>query len=512
VPAHKATLGRIALDIGEWEESNAPDASAPDLAAYADDIPAFARDVLGVELWSAQIEQVESVRDHPQTLVVGANSTGKDFATSCLALWWAYVKRGPVVIQTPTQRQGRDIIMGTTRRLWHQAKLTGEMFTMGLRVAGELLIAVMTSSESSRLQGYHAGDMLNVLSEGQGIPPHGWEAAFACATGENNRILATGNPLEGVGEFYDAARSAAWHVIRVSAADHPNVVEGREVIPGGPSARWIESMAAQYGRDSEMYASRVLGVFPSGGSESSLFRPEWIETSMLLHEMQAKQSWQANSWRDSYGQTLAAAVRESSPQAGFDPARLGADMSALCVRRGPAVVHVGTWSGTDLMQTTGKLLENLRPFAHDAGPAAIVVDAPGLGAGVYDRLNEQWMEGTIRSTVKSVVDFYGSRKSTRPSRWANARAEAYWKLRERLRLLHDSTEVPDWGQVAFLPNDPRLREELLAVRFITKSDGSIQIEGKDEIRSRLGRSPDTLDAVVLAFAREPRVVARSINL
>jgi dipeptidyl-peptidase-4 len=42
---------------------------------------------------------------------------------------------------------------------------------------------------------------------------------------------------------------------------------------------------------------------------------------MMLHAMQVKQNWQATSWRDEYGETLADAVRESSPQAGFDPAR-----------------------------------------------------------------------------------------------------------------------------------------------------------------------------------------------
>jgi hypothetical protein len=350
------------------------------------------------------------------------------------------------------------------------------------------------------------------VTEAQGVESFAYEAIYACAVGDEDRVLLLGNPLSPEGAFYAASKSAAWNAIAIPASKHPNLLEGRTVIPGGPSASWVENIALTYGRDSDVFKSRVLGEFPTGGADSQLFRVEWVDLSMQLHAMQSKQAWRATSWRDSTGGTLADVYRRSSPQAGFDPARMGSDLSALCVRRGPACVHLATWGGVSLMETTGRLLLELRPFAHEAGPASVTVDAPGLGAGVYDRLSELWMEGTIRSTVSSVRDFYGSRKSTRPSRWANARAEAYWKLRERLRLLHDSQEVPSWREVAFLPSDTRLREELLAVRFVTQSDGSIAIEKKDELRSRLGRSPDLLDSAVLSFAREPRIVARSIPL
>jgi hypothetical protein len=41
---------------------------------------------------------------------------------------------------------------------------------------------------------------------------------------------------------------------------------------------------------------------------------------------------------------------------------------------------------------------------------------------------------------------------------------------------------------------------LVAIRWRATSNGKIQIEPKEELKNRLGRSPDRADAVVLAFS------------
>jgi hypothetical protein len=51
-----------------------------------------------------------------------------------------------------------------------------------------------------------------------------------------------------------------------------------------------------------------------------------------------------------------------------------------------------------------------------------------------------------------------------------------------------------------LPDDDELIGDLCAPRWWLNSTGRLQIEGKDEIRKRLGRSPDAGDAVVMAFS------------
>lgn len=162
------------------------------------------------------------------------------------------------------------------------------------------------------------------------------------------------------------------------------------------------------------------------------------------------------------------------------------------------------WGKTDTMETVGRLVTlaedypGLTPIwgparsgAWSATPATVArmagrmtVDEPGLGGGVIDRLREQSYR---------VMAFNGGRKADRPEKFANLRAEAYWHLRTLLAE----------GRIALLQDD-ELWTELLAIRWKVSSAGLIQIEGKEEIRARLGRLPDRADAVAMAFANYGR--------
>ncbi|HKK27076.1 MAG TPA: hypothetical protein VKB18_03265 [Gemmatimonadota bacterium] len=82
----------------------------------------------------------------------------------------------------------------------------------------------------------------------------------------------------------------------------------------------------------------------------------------------------------------------------------------------------------------------------------------------------------------------GGRSPRDGKRFLNARAEAYWELRELLEA----------GEIA-LPRDEKLFDELVAIRWKPTGQGKIQIESKDDLRGRLGRSPDRAAAVSMAF-------------
>ena len=64
----------------------------------------------------------------------------------------------------------------------------------------------------------------------------------------------------------------------------------------------------------------------------------------------------------------------------------------------------------------------------------------------------------------------------------------YWKVREVLK--REALELPD---------DDLLAADLIAPKYTWDYLGRIQIESKDEIRSRLGRSPDSGDALALTY-------------
>lgn len=115
------------------------------------------------------------------------------------------------------------------------------------------------------------------------------------------------------------------------------------------------------------------------------------------------------------------------------------------------------------------------------------VDVIGPGASVVDLARQDV------SAEKVVAVNFGAgvkkRDRTNLIRFVNVRAFAYWSLREALD--------PEKGDGIALPPDPELKADLCAPRYSARVNG-IQIEDKDDISQRIGRSPDAGDAVVLA--------------
>lgn len=118
----------------------------------------------------------------------------------------------------------------------------------------------------------------------------------------------------------------------------------------------------------------------------------------------------------------------------------------------------------------------------------VVVDlGGGWGSEAYRHLGEQEI------AVQGFLGIEASAATARDGKrgFLNRRAEVWWKLREALD--------PAVGSRIALPPDDKLKADLTTPRWKPVKAG-IQIEGKDEIRKRLGRSPDRGDAVTMAFA------------
>jgi len=165
---------------------------------------------------------------------------------------------------------------------------------------------------------------------------------------------------------------------------------------------------------------------------------------------------------------------------GCDIARFGTDKSAVAIRDGNTIVHLEKWGKQDTMTTAGRIMILAKKWKANR----IHVDVIGIGAGVVDRLREQGFDavgvnfgaGTDRTDKSGEVEML------------NVRAAAWWGMRER--LMEDKIA---------LPIDDELTGDLVAPRYGYTSSGKLKVESKDDIRKRLGRSPDAGDAVVLAY-------------
>lgn len=88
--------------------------------------------------------------------------------------------------------------------------------------------------------------------------------------------------------------------------------------------------------------------------------------------------------------------------------------------------------------------------------------------------------------------------------FVNKRAEAWWKFREEL------DPGQQGGSAIALPPDPQLRSDLAAPTWKLTTRG-IQIESKDDIKKRIGRSPDRGDAAVMAMSEGQKAAMLSMK-
>lgn len=210
-------------------------------------------------------------------------------------------------------------------------------------------------------------------------------------------------------------------------------------------------------------------------AEFQVFPGEWIDAAM-------------NRWKPEMRQWPMTTL-------GVDVAQGGPDSTAMCPRHEPGPNDptnvkyffdtIKVWSGRETPDgpiVAGHVVAMLRDSA------SVSIDMGG-GYGISTR-------DQLRNKVP-VEEYNGAHETSGRDRtglllFHNKRAAAHWHLKELLDPVH--------GANIALPPDPQLKQEMLSVRYI--AGRKIQIEPKETIRARLGRSPDRMDAVIqAAFAK-----------
>ncbi len=116
--------------------------------------------------------------------------------------------------------------------------------------------------------------------------------------------------------------------------------------------------------------------------------------------------------------------------------------------------------------------------------------------GVTGRIFKATLKNSVRAYQGSAPTQW--RDKARVLEFVNTRAAAWWALREALD--------PANGQEIALPPSRNLRVELCSPKWEKMATG-VKIEAKKDIKSRIGRSTDEADAVVMAWwGAERRIV------
>lgn len=492
-------LARLQRAYGRLKAAQDGAAKADDLTQYADRPYEFFHDVLeDKRLWSKQIAMIESVRDNRKTTVRGAVGVGKGHVAAGVALWWMFAKRGFCIVTGATQDQVfRNFFDYELGKLWlpRKDRLGGELYRRALVPLGmpakqigdeRLGIVGVVSKNISHMTGSHGSLVLGIVDEAQDVEDATYDALFNNAIGPDDRFLAIGNPAPpkvGTDEFYQSHQEGSgWNRIVMPTSEHPNIIEQRMVIPGGPSQQWLDDMRVLKKESSSWWRTYVLAQFPESAVDTLFSNPD-----------------------------LQGAVKNFSilPRAGrlviaIDVAKGGGDLVAIAVLRGNVceqIIYFETHGVIETEQGIVRILKELNikrarttqftsdPFESGEVEATIVIDsAPtGGGPGIIAHLENDYGYDVVRFNGASTFGL----PQEEGERYENLRAFSYWAL-------HVSMQNGTCG----IPNDPELIEELRAITyFFNKADG-VQITAKKEIMKRLKRSPDRADALMMAWSVE----------
>lgn len=515
------------------------------IQSWRDDWNKAAREMLRVRLASWQEEGLYNIQHNKRTSFCSATSMGKDFLGGVAS--WCFLLLVPkldangilqtaTVINTgPSAAQVEMIMMGEIKSRYNGSILPdlvkGGVFNFRVRqngiifetpeiIKGDKRFANYAKwrldgfkgdeHNVERWTGYHNENIMVVVTEASGIPSLIFEGIEGCLQ-NNSRLVLMHNPNRSSGEAYSSMKDTQYVSRRISAFESDNFKLGQKLAHGEISEseyqknrfsgqldyEWVKDhvnkagwtikidesevdkskhdfkFEGQWFRPSDVCKIKILAVHPES-SEDSLIPLTWIE--------EAQKRW------------LEAKRPTTNGIRAVDVAGMGRDTTTFTSRFDDYVDNITVMAyhskETVHMETAGKIKLDADKYKYT------LIDTIGEGAGVYSRLAEQEVSNVFQ--FKNSYNAVGLTDKTETRRFVNMRAYTHWAMRDWLD--------PQLNSTAMLPPDDELKAQLAEIKYIVKSDGRIIIEPKDDIKSRLGVSPDKSDGLAETFAPVDRLI------
>jgi hypothetical protein len=482
------------------QHNRATQAEAGRYQQYRENPVGYCNDILHVTLTEDQERVCNALVKYKWVLVPSANEVGKSFVQACLSSWhYDCFDPGLTIITAPSAEQIRDTVFAELRMLrpgdpaWMPA-------AMQLKSAPNHWVKGYTARHATSFHGRHIGGHVFVnFEEAEEIPQEFWVAADSMA----HLFVAWYNPILTNSEAAIRERNSKYHVVRLSALDHPNVAAGLAGrLPPFPAAITLErvldrldkwatrlpddaeltdgdiSLAGRKYRPGPIAEARILGRRPSN-AVGSVFSQELID-KLLSTVINMLPGWPI--------------------VVGLDVARDGDDYTVIHIRRGPCSIHHEKHNGWLAPQTVERikyLLGSITGNDFNARLVPIHIDDVGYGGAATDFL--------LADGYNAIgVD---SRSVCNPE-FPNIRSQLWF----------DSADLVRAGLVDISRIDPQSQsdicQQLLAPKFeyrtysrasrmVGDTDGrkftGREVEPKKKTKSTCGHSPDDADAFNLCY-------------
>lgn len=448
------------------------------VAIFRDDPVKMVRDLFGVEpdLW-----QVEALESFPKTRRLAMKACAGPGKTAVLAwIGWNFLLTRPHCMIGATSISGDNLksALWTELARWRaRSPLLMDMFEQTKseifaknsprtwRMEARTWAKDADADQiGNALAGIHAQYVMWLLDETGDYP----ESIMPVCEGIFNgnpieaHIVQAGNPTRLSGPLYRACTLARniWKVIEITAdPDDPKRTPRVSIEVAREQIR-------QYGRDNPWILVKIFGQFPPSDF-NALIGPD--EVNMAMNRIYRE---------DQLG---------NPPMIlGVDVAREGDDASVIFGRLGKQCMIPIKMRNVDGVQGAGRVSR----IWQDSNVDACFIDATG-GFG------SSWID-QLRLLNRAPIGVHFSASAHESTRYYNKRAEMYF---DAIRWIKEG---------GALPKIPELLAALTQTTYSFSKD-RLLLEPKEDVKAKLGYSPDDADAFVLTFAepvvRKPRSLA-----
>lgn len=413
--------------------------------------------------------------------VASGHGIGKSALLAMLILWFLFVHpESQVACTSPGKEQMYDV-------LWKELKkwidrmppevgsyYEWEAAHIRMKEAPQVWFArAKTSSKENTeaLAGVHADWVLIAVDEASGVEEPIFETMEGALTSGNILVFLISNPTRSIGYFYDTHHKDKdrWQNYSFNSEESPRVDQ-----------KYVDAIIAKYGSDSIQYAIRVQGKFPNEGIMDDAGYVQLFNESDL-HIVPFDNEWKP------VGRVHGA----------LDASGEGQDTSEWAIRdRMRAAIAASEKISTGASMAIRSLTVCDK---YQVDPIDFVIDAFGSGHAVAQEiaLATAKQKRPWRVTPINVGDQCDDEDDK--IQFINIRAMCFYRMMLWCRA---------GGE---LMDSPRLKEELLSIRFKRTGNGRIQIMDKVQMRKLGFPSPNKADALSMLFLhRDTSYAKRSV--
>lgn len=462
------------------------------VARYALDLPRFSVEVCGVVPTWQQLEFFESIqRPGSRTSVSSGHGTGKTQAFA-IAVWWHLTcyKHSNTVLSAPKL----DVVLSGVRKYaadihalvdqgphaWiadHVVIAFKTIYIRGYKSQWWCAAKTAPAGKPEAMAGEHRKFLLWLIDEATGVDDKVLGVVMGSLTEEWNRIALASQPTRDAGLFYDShhrlseRNGGPWRDLVFSSEESPLV-----------SDTFIAEKILQYGgRSDPQYWIKVLGRFPEKLAGQLLSRAQLEACIGRECVIAPEDEWgwvvlvdvAAGEYRDKSVVTVAKVVGWGQHH-----------------EQQPRKMHVVKFPVVSSSIQPTELIGEVVQIAGALDNPTVLVDAGGLGLGVYKRLEELGLPGLVKVLWgnpcwrKALKESFFNQRAQAMVCAAKAATSGHLSIAtDAFPTMRDQADFLDQHRVPYHYND--------RAQYVIESKGSKKWEGLP--------SPDALDSVSFGF-------------